>query len=304
MFVVMRRFGFIIWLILSGLTLSASFSFAQPMQFQPDKPGKFVLQNKLNKCPGLDVAALTLNLTAVAEWVRQNDPVLNHPVGNDSRVTFSGNLCDKHLNEDDFGIQCQIYFAFHDFYLENGVSHTATGNTAHGTGFLINNPTNLISSQFTETGFQTGDPPLLKQPLEKVLENLRQYYTSAPVEKEFAPGVRLYAGGHLLVFNPDRPDIWIPVMVKEIMEAKLAYYKVKQEIDSNKYEKALVEWAKLNFKPEQVNSPNAYDMIKKEFENFTHDELNLPAFSDSQSGISIINSRGEGMPVVRFNPEC
>jgi hypothetical protein len=58
----------------------------------------------------------------------------------------------------------------------------------------------------------------------------------------------------------------------------------------------------MNFKPDKVNSPNVYDLIKMEFENFTADELKQPAFSDSQSGISTINSRGEGMPVVRFNP--
>jgi hypothetical protein len=282
---------------------------AKSFQHEPEKSGKFIFQNKLNKCQGFDMVSLTKNLTAVVEWIRNNDSTVNQPVGNDTIVSLSGNLCDKVPKNDDFGIQSSIYFSFHHFWIENGVSYTATGNTARGAGLLINNPTTLISSQFTETGFNTGDPSRLKQPLEEALGNLQKYYTVAPVIKEIAPGVRLYSStgwfkGVLVIFNPERPDIWIPVTVKEIMEAKLAYYKVKQEIDTINYEKTLAEWAKMNFKPAQVMYPNQYDVLKKEFENFTSKELNLPAFSSPQSGISTINALGEGRPVVRFNPAC
>jgi len=305
----MRKIGRKVLIFLTGIVISLNNSYAQPSQFQADKPGKYVLQNKLNKCTGIDVTTLTTSLTTISEWIRQNDPILNMPVGNDARVTFSGNLCDKRLKEEDYGIQCQIYFAFHDFYLENGVSCTATGNTAHGTGFLINSPIRLISSQFTETGFQTGDPAQLKQSLGKALENLGKYYAVAPVIKEIAPGVTHYAGTashaeNILVFNPSRPNFWIPVTVKEIMEAKLAYYHVKQEIDSINYEKTLAEWAKLNFKPDKEMRPDLYKRMKKELENFTDEELNRPAYSNSQSGISTINARGEGRPVMKFNPLC
>jgi hypothetical protein len=277
---------------------------AQESEFLPDKPGKFIIQNQLNKCPGSDIVLLFKNLTAIADWIHQNNQVLNPPIGYDASVSFSGNSCDKITDKQDFGVQCLINFSFHYFYIENGVSLAATDWAAHDIEININNPIIQISHQYGETGFQSDDPPHLKQPLEKALEDLQQYYNSAPVEKEIAPGVRLYAGGHLLVFNPGRSDIWIPVTVKEIMEAKLAYYKVKQEIDSIKYVKALAEWAKMNFKPDKVNRPNIYDLIKKEFENFTAYELKQPAFSDSQSGISTINASGVGLPVVRFNPAC
>jgi len=277
---------------------------AQNSQYLPDKTGKFILKIQLNKCPGIDLPSLTKNVAAIAEWVHQNNTVLNPPVGYDASVTLTGNWCDKIQNNEDFGIQSRINFSFHYFYIENGVSQTATDWAAHDTEININNPINLISQQYDETGFQSDDPPCLKQPLEKALENLRKYYNSAPVEKDIAPGVRLYSGGHLLVFNPDRPDIWIPVTVMEIMEAKMTYYKIKQEIDSIKYEKDLAAWAKLNFKPDQVMRPNIYDIIRKEFENFTPEELSQPAYSSPQSGISTINSNGEGRAVVRFNPAC
>lgn len=289
-------------ILFSFFLLGSLCSIAQESKFMDDKPGKFISKNQLNKCPGTDIVTLSKNLTAITEWIHQNNPVFKPPMGYDASVSFSGNSCEKITDKRDFGIQCRINFSFHYFYLENGKSLTATDWAAHDTEININSPLSQISYQYDETEFQSDNPPRLKQPLEKALENLRHYYNSAPVEKEITPGVRLYAGGHLLVFNPDRPDIWIPVSVKEVMEAKLAYYKVKQEIDSIKYEKALMEWAKMNFKPDKVKSPNVYDLVKKELESFTADELNLPAFSDSQSGISTINANGKGMPVVRFNP--
>jgi hypothetical protein len=297
--------------ILAGICLFAMCiqTQAQKTQFLMDKPGTFICENKLNKCTGMDVTTLTTRLTTISEWVRQSDPIVKNSVGNEVRVTFSGNLCDKSLKYEDYGIHCQIYFAFHHFWLEDGVSYTATGNTAHGTGFQINNPIHLISTPFIESGFQSGDPIQLKQALQSALENLGKYYAVAPVLREIAPGVRHYAGtgSHaevILVFNPDRPDIWIPVTVKEIMEAKLAYYKVKQEIDSINYEKTLAQWAKLNFKPDRAMRPNQYDLMKNEFGNIAAADLNRAAYSSSQSGISTINVRGEGRPVMKFNPLC
>jgi hypothetical protein len=293
-----------LFLVIISLLHEFAYTQDQASTFDAKKSGKFILQNQLDKCPWTDIGVLSKNLTSISDWFHKNNPVFNPPVGYDASVSFSGNSCDKTTDKRNFGIQCRINFSFHYFYIENGFSHTATDWASHDTEININSPLNQISHQYDETGFKSDDLPRLKQPLEKALENLQQYYNCAPVEKEIAPGVRLYAGGHLLVFNPDRPNIWIPVTVKEIMEAKLAYYKIKQEIDSINYAKALVEWAKMNFKPDQVNSPNVYDLIKKEFEYFTSDELNQPAYSDSQSGISTINARGEGMPVVRFNTDC
>jgi len=64
----------------------------------------------------------------------------------------------------------------------------------------------------------------------------------------------------------------------------------------------------MNFNPdpEHTMRPKLYQMIKKEYENFTAEELSLPAYSgaNEESGISKINVRGDGRAVVRFNPAC
>lgn len=299
-------------LMLMGI-VSVNTTFAQSTKFLTEKPGKFVFGNYLNKCPGVDYNLLTNNLSTITEWIHLNDSIVNTPIGFEAGVKLSGNLCDKMKKMEEYGIQSLINISFRFFYLENGVSITASDWAAHDVEFLINNPINLISTQFDEAEFQTDDPQQLKQPLEKALANLKRYYTTAPVINEITPGVRLYASdtgtwfkGSLLVVNPDQPEIWIPVTVKEIMEAKLDYYKVKKEIDRINMEKNLEAWTKMNFKPDpgQLPTTTVYDEIKKEFENFTAEELGSPAYSCADCGISMINARSEGRAVVRFNPVC
>jgi hypothetical protein len=316
----MKIVGFDFLRVLFVLLISVDVTFGQFFQYQPDKPGKFIFDTHLDKCTGVDVKGVDVTtvqnkLISMVEWVRMNDPVIDHPVGFDAIVGLTALFCDKIKRQEDFGMRSILGFAFYHFYIENGVSCRANGNTSHGTEIFVNSPIYDISTQFDEAEFKTDDPPHLKEPLEKARENLRNYYTTAPVIKEFASGVRLYGPdpgtwfkGSLLVFNPDRPEIWIPVTVKEIMEVKLAYYKVKHEIDSINYEKMVAVWAKMNFNPDpnRTMRPRLYQAIKQEYENFTAEELNLPAWScaSEECGISTINSRGEGRAVVKFNPAC
>ncbi|MGB5264574.1 MAG: hypothetical protein WBN28_13325 [Lutimonas sp.] len=290
-------------------------TYAQYIKYQPDKPGKFIYDNRLDKCPGVDVPTIQNKLTTIVEWVRQNNPVIEHPTGFDALVHLTGDYWNANPKNEDFGNRSSIAFLFSGLHLEKDGSTGTSGNAAHYTEIFINSPFYYIGTRFDEVGFQTDDPPHLKQPLEKALANLKRYFTTHPIIKEIAPGVRLYDPGSgnrftgvLLVFNPDRPEFWIPVTVKEIMEAKLEYYKVKKEIDRVNQEKMLAAWAKMNFTPDpgQVPTTTVYDEIKKEYENFTDEELNRPAFlgSGEQYGVSGINARGDGVAVVRFNPEC
>ena len=278
---------------------------AQEIKFLTDKDGKYTVQNQLNKCPGVDLATYSGNLKVITDWFYANNPVFNPPKGFDAVVTMGGNLCDDNRHSSYYGVMSYIHFAFYYFYSENGEMKQATGWSAHGTGININNPTINLGRTFDESGFKTGDPPALKQPLEKALAKLKEFYITNPVEKVISPGVILFKGGFILVFNPDRPWIWKKVTVREIMEAELAYYKVKKEIDSINYQKTLEQWAKLNFAPPTTASASVYDLIKQEYAAFSPEDLEKQAFSGSQDGsISGIRADGEGSPVMKFNPEC
>lgn len=278
---------------------------AQEIKFLTEKQGKYIIENHLNKCPGFDFATYTGNMKVITDWFQNNNPVFSPPKGFDAIVSMGGNLCDDNRHSFYYGVMSYIYFAFYYFYMQDGEMKQATGWSAHGTGININKPIHNIGQIMDESGFKTDDPPALKQPLEKALANLKQFYITNPIEREISPGVILFKGGYILVFNPDRPWIWKPVTVREIMEAQLAYYRVKKEIDSINYQKTLEKWAKLNYKPPEMANTSVYDLLKEEYSDFSSDELNKPAFISREDGdISGLRADGVGKPVMRFNPEC
>jgi len=305
------RKRFPVCLAIAALLLIEPVLSAQIDHYLPDKPGEWKPVNKFSndKCTFLaEKSAYLANMMSVAEWVHRNNSVVANPTGFNAKVSFT-QPCSEVANNSayrGYGYQGEFFIHFQLFFINvNTGKEVSWENYCPNIGIAVNHPISGISSQYDEAGFKTGNPPLLKQPLEEALENLKQYYNVSPLEKEVAPGVRIYTNGHIVIFNPDRPDFWIPVTVKDIMEAKLAYYKVKKEIDDANDARAVQDWAKLGFVPASSFKVSVYDAIKKEYENFTSEELNSRAYcSSGDESISCINARGEGWPVMRFNPEC
>lgn len=296
--------------IISVISLSIalpSLLFSQET-YQPDKQGEWHLTNRITaeNCSYIsDKSAFSAKVNSVADWIHSNNKLMIQLKGFDAQVNLNA-ACKEVENNPaykGFGNQGSIFIKFQLFSINNGKERVWT-DYCPNTGIFINDFIYKIATRFDETGSKTDDPPELKLPLDNALENLRQYWMASPVEKEIAPGVRLYADNHLLIFNPDRPEFLVPVTVKEIMEAKLAYYKIKQEIDIIQWNKSLSEWAKLGFKPDEATRPRSYDMMKKEFDAFTPEELSRWAYSGSEDGVSMINADGKGSPVMKFNPGC
>ncbi len=305
------RKQFTVSLAVAALILVEPVLFAQIDHYLPEKTGEWKPVNKFSNdnCTFLaEKSAYLANMMSVAEWMHRNNSVVANPTGFNAKVSFI-QPCSEVVNSSayrGYGYQGEFFIHFQLFFINvNTGKEDSWDNYCPNTGISINNPVSGISSQYDETGFKTGDPPALKQPLEEALENLKCYYNVSPVEKEITPGVRMYANGNIVVFNPDLPDFWIPVTVKEIMEAKLAYYKVKKEIDEAKNSKSVQEWDKLGFAPAASFKISVYDAIKKEYENFTSEELmSMAYYSTGDETISCINANGKGWPVMKFNPEC
>jgi hypothetical protein len=267
---------------------------------QPEKAGGLIIKSENPGCGSpADQLAFTRNLNRIAEWFHQNNLVLKTPRGFLAWVHLTS-FCPelKPL----WGGSINISFRY--FYTENGKEETATGWSAHDTDILLNRPIYNLGTRIDEAEFKTGDPPQLKQPLEKALESLHQYYMVLQIAKEIAPGIRLYQNGRLVVYNPDRPYIWIPVTVKEFAEAKLSYYKVKQGIDDAGMKKANETWAKLDPQIKPVNGPSLFELLTKEYSSFKPEELNEWAYTDGAGdGIFGINGARRGRQIMKLNEE-
>jgi len=194
---------------------------------------------------------------------------------------------------------------FRYFYVQDGIEKTATGWSAHDIDIRFNQPFNEPARPLSDRGFEEGDDPSLEQALTQAHDKLQHIYSLKPVEKTLAPGINLYAGGQLLISHPEQPSPWIQVTVGEVTKAILDYYKIRKASDEYKLKKTL---DKLPEKMRQSyidgSKVSVYDVVLKEFESFSPDDMNKPAYIDSGDGIYNLNTNGNGVLVVKSNPDC
>jgi len=272
MFKIFSLFAFLLILIPALVNAQKS------AEFLPDKPGKLILnQYSMNEADELH-----RNVKMVAEWFIQKAPVLTNPKGFDLWVYFTGYWNDKYkLQPGNYGRRGELNFDFQMFSREGG---KWTVEPPHWS-FDINNTEYGHGSNSNLPGWDnTKDPESLEKPMNKAAADLNDLFRVFPFVREIAPGVRLYGGGNLIVFNPDRPQFWVPVTVREVADMKLAYYSL--------FEVHLLPY------------------LKEEIAKLTKEELNAPAFSGHDE-FFVLNVHPElddktnenGGRIMRFNPD-
>ena len=247
-------------------------------EYLPDKPGKWILnQYSMNEAD-----AFHRNVKTVAEWFHKNAAVMNNPKGFDLWVYLTGYWNDKYNKQPgNYGRRCELNFDFRMFYREGGIWKVEPPHWS----FEINNTEAGHGTNSNLPGWDnTQDPASLEIPMDKAAANLNDLFRTFPLVRDIAPGVRLYGGGNLIVFNPDRPPFWIPVTVREIANYKLEYYKYK-EVHLLPYLK--VEIAKLT--EADMSSP-AYSGNEELF------VLNVHPILEDQD-------KETGGKLMRFNPD-
>jgi hypothetical protein len=222
------------------------------------------------------------NVKKVAEWFHQKAPVLTNPKGFDIWVYLTGYWDKKYkIQPGNYGRRCELNFDFRMFYREGGIW---TVEPPHWS-FEINNTETGHGTNSNLPGWDnTKDSESLEKPMDKAAADLNDLFRTFPFVKDIAPGVRLYGGGNLIVFNPDRPHFWLPVTVRQVAELKLAYY-------------SLIEVHLLPY-------------LKEEIAKLNEAELNAWAFSGNQE-LFVLNVHPEledktsenGGQLMRFNPE-
>lgn len=249
--------------------------------YQAEKAGKWSISNRMNNCDGIvDKTAITKNMTTIAEWFHQNHPMMKEIKGFDLQIELE-NSCysENHQRPCDYSVQGAIYFSFQLFSVENGKEGK----------WIIEPPQWKIRVNSSWSGHGTNfggldgyrvqvDDPKLEPALDKAVAKISEFFCVFDIEKEIAPGIRQYSDGNLVVFNPDRPEYWIPVTVKEVLEAKMNYWKIKP------------------------GDKMVYDYFVKEYPKFTDEELSSWAYEGSEDAIIDVTGRKTGLQIMRFNP--
>jgi len=240
-------------------------------EFLPEKQGSLIYQvvNYNNQTPSVEISNHQKNVKALVDYLVQNAPVMKANKGFDLHIYHSANdkvnekTGKRILKSYQYGMTSEVRFLF-ELFIKNGKKWTVE---PPGWSFDINE---------TETGghggmYNDGNP--------------NDYFLVFPFVKEIAPGVHYYnceaqTCGQIVVFNPNRPKYWLPVTAREVVQAKLKFYNTDKESD-----KAI------------------YEYIKPLVDALSDEELNAPAFYGSEDAILNVNGKGQGLQIMRFNPD-
>ena len=255
-----------------------------PSDYLPDKPGKWSYSNNITSTEA-EYVAYSKVIATLAEWFHLNIPMLKNPKGFDLSATTYGGW-DKYyrMNDCNYGLRTELDFGFQLFFSAGG---KRTIEPPHYS-FDINN---------TETGHGTNpnydcfnelkDDPGQEKAINDAAIKMNGLFMVYPFVKILAPGVNLYdcdlgGCGTVVVFNPDRPDFWLPVTVREMADIHLQYYKAQTKMEMNLL---------------------LLEQLQKEISELTEEEMNAPAFSGHDEHFVLkVNGKKEGLQFMRFNP--
>lgn len=215
-------------LLLSSFFVSATCSIAQELPLILDKQGTFEILSRTDYTMpdfGFTKADLTANLKEInglINTVRKN-PVLTEMKGFDGRARI---YTVSMKEENSYGVPSRISFEFAGWYEQKD------GTPARG---LIEPPEWSVYINVMKPGWTTGF-------------SVKPEFFAVPEKKEtLAPGIDIYDEECYVVYDPLKPDYWLPVTVKEAFDVVFAENKrnkneVSREISLKMLDE---EWAAI-----------------------------------------------------------
>jgi len=285
------------FLFISGLLLTALLH-GQDNKWLLEKPGAWRFENHLTDksynlrngtLSAADNLAFKKNIATLAEWFRQNHPMLRNPVGYDLRAIANRMWGDYTTRtEAEYGIPATLDFLF-EIFDDQGGKWTIEPPQY---GFIVNN---IIGGHqglyFTpESLVEDGSRYDLSrsEDVRKARERLWQYFPVSWFKESPCRGIDIYSANtgakeQIVVYNPSRPPYWLPVTLQELADASLAYYSLFQKVEIDRM---------------------VLDQLKAEIAELSPEELAAPAYYGHDSHFVLrANGSGQGLQIMRFNPE-
>jgi hypothetical protein len=257
-----------------------------------EKPGTFKITygtlyghgpDQYNKSCGYTKAesdATTKNLVSIVEIFRQN-PVLKDIKGFDGYCYLNVGRCNTKFG---YGMPATPCFFFETWSLRNGKEVKQTVEPPQWR-FEVN-----MTDKFCSNGFNVSDysnaynptnPAFSENGANKSTVALREIFFLPGVKEEVCPGIDRY-GDNLIIFNPDRPEYWNHVTIREAFRLLMDYYKLL---------------------PDKIQVETMIPMLEGEFSDFSEAEKDGFAYFGSQESVSRIGSIKNETPVMRPNPD-
>jgi len=215
-------------LVLGVLLVQKTGLFAQELPLILDKQGTFEILSRTDyTMPGFGFtkAEITANLKEInnlISTVRQNE-VLTEMRGFDGRARI---YTVSMQEENSYALPSRISFEFAGWYRQKD------GTPARG---LIEPPEWSVYINIMKPGWSSGF-------------SVKPEFFAVPEKKEtIAPGIDVYDGECYVVYNPSRPDYWLPVTVKEAFDVVFAENKRNKDEFSREISLKMLdeEWAAI-----------------------------------------------------------
>ena len=227
-------------LLILFVSFFARLSNAQELPLILDKPGTFEILKRTDyassEC-GFTKAEVTANLQKITDLVAlvQNNPVLSELKGFDGRVRIYNSIACQY--EGVYGVPARISFEFAAWF------RLKDGKEVRG---LIEPPEWSIYINTIQPGWTSG---FSRKP---------DLFAVSEKKETIAPGIDMYDGECFVIYNPDQPDYWLPVTVKEAFDVVFAENrKIKDQIQKDFIMKFLnEEWASIP--TEDYNKPATF----------------------------------------------
>lgn len=279
-------------ILLSFFLLGSLSSLAQDKKLLVDKPGTFKIAygtlngqgpDQYNKSCGYTKAesdAATKILESLVGIFRKN-PVLKDIKGFDGYCYLNGGRCNTKFG---YGLPSTPCFFFETWSLRKGKEVKQTVEPPQWR-VEVN-----MTDKFCSNGFNVSDysnaynptnPAFSEKGANSSAVALRELFFLPGVKEEVSPGIDRY-GNNLILFNPDRPEYWNQVTIREAFRLLIDYYKQL---------------------PDKIQVETIVPMLDNEFSNFSETEKDGFAYFGSQETVSRIGSVKNETPVMRPNSD-
>ncbi len=224
-------------LIILSILVFAVGSKAQELPLILDHPGTFEILKRTDyastEC-GFTKAEVTANLQKITELVIlvRNNPVLRELKGFDGRVRIYNSIACQY--EGVYGVPARISFEFAAWY------RLKDGREVRG---LIEPPEWSIYINTIQPGWTSGF-------------SRKPDFFGVPEKKEtIAPGIDVYDGECFVLYDPSRPNYWLPVTVKEAFDVVFAENKRNKDEIQRKMTLEMLDGEWANVPPTDWNKP-------------------------------------------------
>jgi len=224
--------------------------------------------------------ASTKNLVSLVNIFRRN-PVLKDIKGFDGYCYLNGGRCNTKFG---YGLPSIPCFFFEEWSLRKGKEVKQTSEPPQWR-FELNMTDKFCSNGFNVSSFQNEYRPTNaaynEQSIYKLSVELRELFYLPGKKEEVCPGIDRY-GDNLIIFNPDRPEYWSQVTIREVFRLLIDYWKLA---------------------PDKIQVEAMMPYLDNEYSNFTETEKDGFAYFGNPESISRIGSEKNDTPVMRPNPE-